>query len=207
MPLEPASLPENTPLHCVVCANLLDRGKCADPFAVCLTCRNNHRCFALPKSPLGSESEHFSSLALPLLDHQSNEAIASFWLSDAAARAHLNPQLAELLRIFLERRHVKAERPFTYCPLCGLALSHYDQPDIWVLGLRCANGHTWATRGGRIGGGSAQVHISLKSEPSDSVVAQLIRAWLKPNPHLSPQLHETIRRVLSSSPLLDENVA
>jgi hypothetical protein len=129
-------------------------------------------------------------------DH-SPQAIANYWLSDQLPRSLLNPQLAELLRVFLESRRVTDEPEFSFCPICGEALAEYDQPDIWVKGLRCLRSHSWAERGGRL----YSPPVELLAEHSDTVVSQLIAAWLKDNSHLKPYLHESIRRVLTCSPL------
>ena len=202
-----ATVPPTARWHCVACAKALRLTACVDPFAVCLACDAGHRYFVWPESPLASQASSAASARFEQTEHQSSAAIAKFWLSNPDARSLLNEQLAELLRIFLEQPRVAHELPFSYCPLCAAALAEYEQPDIWVRGLQCHNGHTWAVRGGHIGGGASGSAIVLHSEPPDSTVAQLLRAWLKGNPYLDPQLHQSVRTVLASSPLLKESVA
>jgi hypothetical protein len=43
--------------------------------------------------------------------------------------------------------------------------------------------------------------FTLQAEYADSTVSLLIASWLKSNPYLDTNLHESIRRVLMSSPL------
>jgi len=184
-------------MHCLACASRLDLLECVDPFAACLSCINGHRYFALPESPLATDVERASSIELPGLQGLSPEGIASFWLSDSSARASLNEQLAILLRVFLEGRHLPSEPPLSFCPSCGDALEAFEQPNIWVQAVRCASRHEWASRGSRICGFFHQSWVVLQSEPSDTVVAELVRGWLKGRPELDPQLHKSLRSVLN----------
>ena len=55
------------------------------------------------------------------------------------------------------------------------------------------------SRGGRLGGIIGGSRFSLHAEARDSTIAQLVAGWLKRNPHLEPQLHESVRRVLRTS--------
>ena len=140
-------------------------------------------------------------MPVPQLNGQSPEAVASFWLSDPSARSFLNEQLGVLLRAILENRQVPDEPSFSYCPLCAEALSEYEQPDIWVVGLRCRNAHSWFSREGRLHGTVDGRRFTLYAEASDATIAQLIAGWLEGKPQLEPQLHPSVRRVLQSSRL------
>jgi hypothetical protein len=193
-----AKLPEElcAECHCPSCGDDLSPGKCVDPWSICLSCARGHRFFIMPQPPLAADSV-MDGANLPSMGDHSPEAIANYWLSDPLLRSLLNQQLAELLRIFLESRRVTDEPEFSFCPICGGTLVEYDQPDIWVRGLRCHRSHSWALRGYRI----YSWPLELLAEPSDAVVSQLIAGWLKDNSHLKPYLHESIRRVLTCSPL------
>src|SRR6266478_3778841 len=193
-----AKLPEQlrAECHCPSCGDDLRPGKCADPWTICLSRARGHRFFIMPQPPLAADTVMDGANFPPMSGH-SPEAIANYWLSDPLARSLLNQQLAELLRAFLESRRVTDEAEFSFCPICGEALVEYDQPDIWVKGLRCHAGHSWALRGGHL----YSLPLELLAEHSDAVVSRLIAGWLKDNPHLKPYLHESIRRVLTSLPL------
>lgn len=192
-------LPDVTDLRCPGCARALARAQCADPLAVCLSCPAGHRFFLPPVSPPAADTSRAATLHLPDLEGRSPRAVAAFWLSNPAARSVLNGQLADLLRVVLEDRRVTDVPAFSFCPLCGEALAEYEQPDIWVVGLRCVKAHAWASRGGRLEGVFGGSGLSLHSEAPDSTVARLVAGWLRGNPHLEPQLHESVRRVLAGS--------
>jgi hypothetical protein len=201
--MHPAQLPEQlrTECYCPSCGDHLVLGKCADPWAVCLASEDGHRFFILPEPPFAPDSAAAASLSFPEINGRSPEATAHFWLSEPAARSILNRQLAEILRAILEARHVLDEPRFSFCPVCGGALTNYEQPDIWVKGLRCMRGHSWALRGGRLFSMIGGERIELRAEDPDAVVTQLITTWLKGGPYLEPNLHESVRRILTSSPL------
>jgi len=199
--VQAASLPEElrTRSHCPSCGGGLTRSVTADPWAICLSCPADHRFFVMPAAPLALETARAASAHFPELEGRQPAEIASFWLSDPFCRSILNEQLAELLRAILEARPRSDSPRFLRCPLCGTELSEYDQPDVWVRGLRCARDHTWAERGGRLDGVVTSAPFSLRAEPSDGVVRQLVAGWLSGNPQLGSDLHESVRNVLASS--------
>jgi alkanesulfonate monooxygenase SsuD/methylene tetrahydromethanopterin reductase-like flavin-dependent oxidoreductase (luciferase family) len=121
---------------------------------------------------------------------------AHYWLTNSQARDHLNPQLAQLLRQFVEHRALSYEPEFNWCPACGRPLLPFEQPDVWVQGLACENGHEFAARGGHINGSLGGERISLLSEYSAKALQSVVGGWLKPNPLLAPQMHATVRNIL-----------
>jgi hypothetical protein len=153
----------------------------------------------MPEAPLAVETAKAAFAHFPELEHQDSDQVAAFWLSDPSARNILNEQLAELLRVILECRSASGSLPFSYCPICGAALSEYKQPDIWVRGLRCSQGHTWAERGNRLGCVLGNTRFDLRAEPSEPVVRQLVSGWLKGNPYIDSNLHRTVHQVLAGS--------
>jgi rubredoxin len=183
---------------CPECAGKLSLSESVDPNAYCLSCASGHRFFLSKHSNLSHASENASSLQLSHLIGKSTDEVAHFWLSDAKARVYLNDQLAELLSAFLENRCISTEFHARYCPKCGQSISSYEQSDIWVRGLSCTNGHTWGERGGQIGTTNGGEQISFRSELSKKVILSLATGWLKQNPYLDPQLHESIRPVLEA---------
>ena len=197
--MRPASLPEEllAECYCPECGGDLAPAKTVDPWAICLSCQAGHRFFVMPEPPHYGEGAEASSAQFPQLKGKGPEAVATFWLTDPAARSMLNEQLAELLRVILEASSVSASLSFSYCPFCGGALTEYEQPDIWVRGLRCPSNHSWAERGGRLScllrGFAYRIHTEL----SDKVARQAVSAWLGGNPHLDPNLHESVRWVLA----------
>jgi hypothetical protein len=206
--MRPAQLPAHlrAKCSCPSCGRHLVPTQCADPWAIDLVCENGHHFFITPEPPLAGDSAKASSLHFPELRGRSLEGIAAFWLSEPAARSVLNGQLALLLRAILEARRVPGEPLFSFCPECGGALSDYDWQDIWAQGLRCPSGHIWGLRGGRLASAIAGTSVELQAEFSDAVIRQLIGSWLKSDPHLGPNLHDSVRRVLVGSPLSPKGV-
>jgi hypothetical protein len=198
-------MPEVNELRCPTCGDALAASPCADHLALCLSCSAGHRFFVIPESPPAVETPTAASMQLPRLSGKSPEVVAAFWLSDDEARSLLNEQLAELLRAIIENRRVPNEPSFSRCPLCGDALCEYEQPDIWVQGLRCSNSHSWASRGSRLYGIAGGTRFTLHAELSDMTVAQLIAGWLQGNRALDSQLHDSVRRVLESWPLFGKS--
>ena len=196
----PAQVPEklSTKCYCPSCGECLVMLKCADPLAVCLACERGHRFFILPEPPNATETATAAALRVPEDSGLSPEAVANFWLSDSGARSVLNEQLAELLRAILEPRSLHQDLCFSFCPICGMSLTDYDQPDIWVRGLRCYTGHTWALRANSLYTLIDDTRIELRSDLSDAVIGMLITGWLQGNPDLDTNLHASVRRVLAS---------
>jgi hypothetical protein len=194
-----ARLPEQLRAECFcpTCHDRLAVAESADPWAICLACKAGHRFFIMPESPLSVDSGRAASLCLPELNGRSPEAITSFWLSEPAARSVLNVQLAQILRAVVERRRVPHQPLFSFCPICGGELSKYEQRDIWVQGLRCPAGHSWGLRGGQLGTLIAGTLVGLQAEFSDTILCQLILAWLKGDALLDRQMHESVRHVLA----------
>jgi hypothetical protein len=164
-------------------------------------CDGGHRFFIPPEPPNAADSATAGSRRFPEVSGLSTEAIASFWLSDPKARSVLNEQLAQLLRAILEKRNVLDEPSFSFCPICGASIADYDQPDIWVQGLRCPSGHSWALRSDCLFSVIGGRRLELQAEHSDAAIGNLIDAWLKSDRHMATNLHESIRRVLTGSPL------
>jgi hypothetical protein len=201
--MHPANIPEQlrARCHCPCCGDLLSSGPTADPWAICLACRRDHRFFIMPETPHAVDTAKASEAELTEIRNLSLSAIASFWLSEPGPRSILNQQLAQLLRVTLESRSVLDEPRLTFCAICGDVLGDWDQPDIYVQGLRCSNGHCWTSRGGRLTSLVDGMCLTLQAEYADATVSKLIASWLKGSPYLDTNLHESIRRVLMSSPL------
>ena len=203
-----ANITEQLPveLRCPSCCNDLVSRTSADPWAICLACYCDHRFFIMPPGPLAAFTATAASITLPEIGGLSTSAIASFWLSDPRARWVLNEQLALLLRAIIESRRISDEPHFSFCPICGAALEEYERPlDLYMKGLRCHNDHRWALRGGLLFSAMETVKLELQAEYSDAVVRQLTAAWLKRDPQLEPNLHDSIRQVLLSSPLCPQD--
>jgi hypothetical protein len=122
--------------------------------------------------------------------------ITAFWLSDPKARGVLNSQLAEILRTILEPTSLAEPASALHCPLCSGNLFEYEQDDIWVRGLKCPAEHCWSQRGGRLAAILASGHFTLHSEIPESSIDSLLQWWLKGDPHLESNLHESVRSVI-----------
>lgn len=199
-PMRRATLPDDllAECRCPECAGALETGKSADPWALCLRCESGHRYFVMPESPTHGQATEAVSARFPELEGKNPADIAAFWLKEPSARRLLNEQLVELLRFILEPGAGNARLSFRYCPFCGGALSRYEQPDVWVTGLRCANGHEWAERGGRLSCVLSHIAYVFRADLNVSVARRLISGWTRDNPSLNAQLPDSVRRVLLS---------
>lgn len=189
-----------THCFCLSCGHLLSRAECADHWSICLVCDSDHRFFVMPEGPLASDSRTASSLHLPQLAGLPAKAIASFWLSEPTVRSKLNSQLAKVLRGIVDGRRLAYEPSYSHCPLCGEGLSEYQTTDMWHWCFRCSVGHVWWLRGGEFGTKIGDGLFTLHAEFSDETTRGIIASWLKGDPHLDTNLHESVRRVLLSSP-------
>jgi hypothetical protein len=201
--MHPATIPEQIRAccHCPCCGDQLVPGVTADPWAACLVCKHDHRFFIMPETPLAVDTARAADAGFPEIRSLPLPAIASFWLSEPRARSVLNQQLAQVLRVILESRSVPDEPRLSFCSTCGNSLGNWEQPDIYVQGLRCPNGHLWTLRSGQLTSVTDGKCLTLQAEYADTTVSQLIAAWLKGGPYLDPNLHGSVRRVLMSSPL------
>jgi hypothetical protein len=201
--VRPAQLPEEFSKRCFCpsCGEALVSNKCADPWAICLACKHGHRFFIPPDPVKALDSSMAASLEFNEIRNLPPGDVAVFWLSDPAARSKLNPQLAGLLRTIIEARGIQEETRFSFCPICGDALEDYDLEDIWVRGLRCPRHHHWAERGGCLYWSIGGRMLRLDAEYSDDAASQLIGWWLRAGPDARTNLHESVRRVLTNSPL------
>ena len=59
---------------------------------------------------------------MPVAESASEAKAAHYWLTNSQARDHLNSQLAQLLRQFVEHRVLSYEPEFNWCPACGKPL-------------------------------------------------------------------------------------
>lgn len=189
-----------TNCFCPSCGHPFGGGKCADPWSICLVCESEHRFFVMPEGPLAYESSAASSLHLPQLRDLPVDAIASYWLSEPMVRLKLNLQLAQILRGILDGRRLSNEPRYSFCPLCGGGLSDYQTGDMWLHWFRCSVGHAWGLRGGELRSQIDGAWFKLHAEFSDETTKALITDWLKGDPLLNTNLHESVRRVLLSSP-------
>ncbi len=188
-------------LRCPACSEALEAIPSADPFAAVVACARDHRFHVLPEGPEAYLSAQAGSFGITVDDGASDRQIIEYWLADPDARRLLNVQLAEILRSIGDARNGRsvADRPrFSSCPYCATALEQFDQPDIWVLGLRCEKGHEFAQRGGRLwasGQGSTE-RLELRAELSSSELRDLTAGWLEGDRHMDAQLHPSVERVL-----------
>lgn len=181
--------------HCPSCGARLTRDRAADCLQEVMVCAHRHSYVVLRPVHIGN-----GVVADILLEHvadQSLDSVAERWLSDEAGRLQLHDELAALLRVFRYGPGAQPAAPSRYCPCCGGELVKYEQPDVWVLGLRCSQGHEWTERGGRIGGCVAGTWRGLETTLSSRQAARLATTWLK-NPQLATYVPESIRPILEA---------
>ena len=163
----------------------------------------DHRFYILPTTPLAESTARAAGLEVALGEEANELQIIEYWLGDEKARKVLNAQLAEILRSIADERggrSIDDSPSFSSCPLCAKPLEPFDQPDIWVLGLRCGSGHEFSQRGGSIwtSGRASGENVALERELSASTLRTLVDGWLEGHPAADAQVHESIRRVLQS---------
>lgn len=203
--MKKAEMPQPIESHCYCpdCGDVLAEISCEDPLTICLSCKSDHRFFIMPKTiPFTLDQTKtygikLSAIKIPASSNNSIESVASFWLLQTEHRDLLNSQLAEMLRTILDRtrhnRKIRKPLHFRWCPICKSKLSEFKQMDVWVQGLKCSHEHTFYLRGGLLTGSG--VELVLTAELTDSILNNLIKGWLKPNPYLDPLLPLSIRQV------------
>ena len=185
---------------CAECAEPSRSAEAPDPLALRLRCSNDHRFYLLPDPMQLANTRSASALDLPMLIGAGPEEVARIWLSDSDLRPYLNPQLAMVLRHYLEwldgDRIPDARPEFHWCPACRREMVGYDQPDVWMRGLRCMSGHDYVSRTGRLWCDFDGERVELEAEYSRSVVRQLALDWVRASDGVSGQLHGTVARTL-----------
>lgn len=134
-------------LHCPTCAETLEEEASVDAHRIQLHCRNGHGYHYFLKAV-----DYGSSVEAPAISpphFASDVECLRFWLS--GARHVLGDPLAELatgiLRSYENRPLPEEPSKAQHCPQCGSALTAFDDGDIWVQAMRCAQGHEWGLRG------------------------------------------------------------
>ena len=184
---------------CPECAQALSKAPSADPFAICLSCSSRHRLFILPEPSVFQITAQAESLDFPELENKDIIDVGIFWLSEPKARAYLSEQLGQLLRYIIEAvrdgHRLGGNHTFNWCPICKHPLAKFDQPDIWIQGLRCEHGHEYSERSSRLKGRIGEEFVDIQAEFSQRDVESLVKAWLKDEPMLKTQLHSSVKRV------------
>jgi hypothetical protein len=85
---------------------------------------------------------------------------------------------------------------FKYCPLCTEPLKPYDQDDVWVQGMQCANGHQFRMRNGVAFSIGDSKLLNLREEMADETLRWAIDQWLRNDPRFDDQLHPQIKAIL-----------
>lgn len=146
---------------CPCCKTDLIEYELIDPYKMGLKCRNEHHFH------IDIENEKSNNVDIKS-DKNSLLELAGEWLTDKDLRNNLQSQLAEILRkyIDLKTQNTVVEQKisaFKYCPLCSSRLKKFKQDDIWVVGLKCKNGHELYLRNGLSYEG-AQLEPDLSNE-------------------------------------------
>lgn len=195
----PDSLSRGT--WCTECGKPTSKRPSVDPFSICLACPAGHRQSILPSPSVTDKTDQARALKLPDLEGMNSTDTALFWLTNEHVRPYLNEQIGILLRniveIMRDGYNLNRPHPFKYCPACGSPLEEFEQPDIWVQGLRCSQGHEYAERGSHLG--ASGMNLYIHNEFEERTVNQLAHAWLKRGGDeerwLLPQLHKSIEKV------------
>lgn len=104
------------------------------------------------------------------------------WLSNKKYRQYLTNQFCEFLRATYE--HEKGEilntvvHDSNFCPICSLELNKFDVDDMWIVGLKCNNNHTWYSRNGiRLGNSKESIRLDI----TENCMNELKDIYLKNN--------------------------
>lgn len=186
-------------LKCPSCKADLNKHEIIDIFELGLSCKNNHRFYVEIRIPLSTNTENCAVIEWPLANDNELVVIQS-WLTDFNLRSKLNNQLANIIRRILEIKSKKINiennyEVFKYCIFCSNELSEFQQNDVWVKGLECIKHHRFLVRNG-LGFQVNGYSLKLQDDMSNSILVNLVEAWLRPNKFLEKQLHEQIKRIL-----------
>jgi hypothetical protein len=130
--------------------------------------------------------------------------VLRFWLTNPLARQRLPNQLAVVCRRLLEnnegvRRVAAAADPFVFCPSCSAPLARFKSDDVYLQGLRCANGHDFWHRGSYVLYVDNGVNKNLSAELDDDFMPKLIEYYVSDDkwvrPYVHPQLREALQRL------------
>ncbi len=190
-------------LHCPTCRSNLKGNELLDSFVHGLVCAKNHRFYVPLEATLSTMTEKTASLTS--LSSKDDLDLIRSWLTTSNLRPMLNDQLATMLRRIFEIKTGKIHinypvgpmilTIFKYCPICSEVLSHHDQDDVWVEGLKCSKGHQFRLRNG-LDFPIEDTRLNLSEEMSDETLQHLIDAWLSDKPELNKQLPTKIRQIL-----------
>lgn len=137
--------------YCPVCRNKLEGMDSVDVLVDHYMCQNKHRYY----HPVEEVFTHQTGAEYINLRYAADDLkeVIKAWLSKADYRRHLNNQLAEILRVYLDIKEniysieAQKERRYKYCLFCGETLSEFETNDLYASGLRCKNDHVYHLRG------------------------------------------------------------
>jgi hypothetical protein len=182
---------------CPICGGRLRERISVDVLAACFVCDNDHY-FYVPTEAYRRPSRIARVIIITktmLRNDQPHEA-ATRWLKHRSLRAHINPQLAQLLRVVVTDRHRDAATKVgRFCPFCAEPLVPVADGDIWVRTVTCGNGHIWCERGGHLMAASPGIGITLEAEIPKETTLALMKSWLSDDALLAPQVPKSIRQV------------
>jgi predicted RNA-binding Zn-ribbon protein involved in translation (DUF1610 family) len=144
--------------YCPTCKGELKKREDCDVLISGLGCTNNHR-FFVPLELVRPPAHRGEFLKLTS-NRSGRDEIAKDWLTDTDLRRHLNNQVAEVLRIFLEVRDSKYDSAKQneaskkgalkrFCPKCGESVKSVGG-DGYSVDYRCTNDHKFSERGYRL---------------------------------------------------------
>jgi hypothetical protein len=156
---------------CPHCKSILYKCEIIDPYSVGLKCSNNH------KFHVEIQQNEFHEKNLKA-NKDNNLEIAKEWLTNEDFRKNIHAQLAEILRKYIELNNLTSQLENqsisdNYCPVCSLDLQGFDQDDVWVKGLKCANEHIFYSRNGL-----SYNNSTLIPDISETGFYSLIRSYL-----------------------------
>jgi len=191
--------------HCPLCKLPLKKVDTLDIFIQGMKCERNHRFYIPLKSPSMAAVERCTSTkGSPQNDEL---AVVQDWLTDVKLRSVLRDDLATILRRIYEIKTANMRVAYTpsaahiaeifkYCPLCTELLNPYNQDDVWVQGMQCANGHQFRMRNGIAFSIGDSTLIYLHEEMADETLHWSIDQWFKDDPRFRKQLHPQIKAIL-----------
>ncbi|MEN6319298.1 MAG: hypothetical protein ABFD82_11155 [Syntrophaceae bacterium] len=185
--------------YCPSCGKKLEKVDIIDANADGYKCENGH-CLHSLKQEVYTAQTMGSYLALKS-GKESPEDIFREWLSNPGLRSHLNDNLANVLRFILETRNGKqnAAEPYSYdyCTTCGEKLQDVPSDDLYVAILKCANDHTFLSRGGlRSVGGDRKTGI-FSFDYDEKYFQMSYKSWLE-NKHFQQYVPHELKNALRS---------
>ena len=182
--------------HCPSCGKRLEQIEMVDVHAKGYKCENGHYLHSFQDvysaQTMGSYLDLRSGKDIPI-------DILREWLSNSHLRDHLNDNLANIVRVILDRKSgkqtAKEQYRYDHCPACGDKFQNVPTDDLYVGILKCGHDHTFLSRGGLRSATDPMTAISFDYD--EKYFEMCYKSWIQDNKYQEYFPHE-LKRALQA---------